>query len=100
MSNEPENSGAWFTSPIRAIIRDPLFQKQLDGLALSHGRLEEVMAGLEYVLARYPEAFHPISGTKDCVALTYPYPNAPPIRILFTYTSTEVHLHAIEFSRE
>ena len=50
MSNEPENSGAWFTSPIRAIIRDPLFQKQLDGLALSHSRLEEVMAGLEYVL--------------------------------------------------
>ena len=100
MSNEPENSGAWFTSPNRKIIREPLFEQQLKGLALSHQRIEEVLAGIEDSIGKFPEFFHPIPGEPYCVALTYPYPNAPAVRILFTYTPTEVRLKAIEFSRE
>ena len=98
MSNEPENSGAWFTSPIRTIIREHLFQEQLEGLAISHRRIEEVMAGIEYGLAKYPEFFHPIPGGHDCMVITNAYPDAPALRILFTYTPTEVHLLAVEFS--
>ena len=100
MSNEPENSGAWFTSPIRTIVREHLFQEQLEGLAISHKRIEQVLAGIEDSIGKYPEFFHPIPGEPYCVALTYPYPNAPAVRILFTYTPTEVRLKAIEFSRE
>ncbi len=48
MSNEPENSEDWFTSPIRTIVREHLFQQQLEGLALDHPRIEEVRAGIEY----------------------------------------------------
>src|SRR5438876_10499519 len=54
MSNEPENSGAWFTSPNRKIIREPLFERQLKGLALSHQRIEEVLAGIEDSIGKFP----------------------------------------------
>jgi hypothetical protein len=100
MSNEQENSGAWFTSPMRVIVREPLYEKQLRGLAMVHKRIGEVLAGLEPGLAAYPEFFHPIPGEEYCVALTHPYPTAPALRILFTYTATEMRLHAIEFSKE
>jgi len=98
MSNEPENSEEWFTSPIRTIIREPLFQQQLEQLALDHRRIEEVLAGIEYGLGKHPEMFAKIPGTRDCMVKTYFYPDAPAIRILFTYTAVEVHLEAIEFA--
>jgi hypothetical protein len=98
MSNEPENSGEWFTSPIRTIIRSDLFQRQLEGLALEHRRIEEVLAGIEYGLARHPEMFAKIPGSHDCMVKTYFYPDAPAIRILFTYNAVEVHLESIEFT--
>jgi len=98
MSNEPENSEDWFTSPIRTIIREHLFQQQLEGLALEHRRIEEVLAGIEYGIAKHPEMFEKIPGTRDCMVTTYCYPDAPAIRILFTYNAVEVHLEAIEFA--
>ena len=98
MSNEPENSDDWFTSPIRTIVRGHLFQRQLEGLALDHRRIEEVLAGIEYGLAKHPEVFETIPGTPDCMVTTYVYPDAPSIRILFRYTATTVHLEAVEFA--
>ena len=98
MSNEPENSEDWFTSPIRTVIMDHLFQQQLDGLGINHRRIDQVMSGIEYGLAKHPEMFAKIPGTQDCMVTTYFYPNAPAIRILFTYTATEVHLLAAEFA--
>jgi hypothetical protein len=98
MSKEPENSEDWFTSPIRKVIREPLFLQQLDGLALSHRRINEVLSALEYSLARHPEMFI-VQGLLDCgMVKTSFYPNAPALRILFTFTTTEVHLFAVEFA--
>jgi hypothetical protein len=98
MSNEPENSEEWFTSPIRTIVREHLFDRQLEGLALDHPRIEEVLAGIEYGLAKHPDLFEKIPGGNDCMVTTYFYHDAPAIRILFTYTATEVHLEAVEFA--
>lgn len=98
MSNEPENSEDWFTSPIRTIVKECLFEEQLVGLAISHRRIEEVLSGIEYGLAKHPEMFEKIPDSQDSMVTTYFYPNAPAIRILFTYTPTEVHLVAIEFA--
>ena len=98
MSNEPENSEDWFTSPIRTIIREPLFQRQLDGLAINHLRIDQVLSGIEYGLAKHPDFFEKIPDSHDCMVTTYFYPDAPPLRILFTYTATEVHLVAVEFA--
>jgi hypothetical protein len=98
MSNEPENSEDWFTSPIRTIRRELLFQRQLEGLAIHHRRIEEVLSGIEYGLAKHPELFAKVPGSRDCVVTTYVYHDAPSLRILFTYTATEVHLTAIEFA--
>jgi hypothetical protein len=98
MSNEAENSEDWFTSPLRTIIREPLFQKQLEGLALNHRRIEEVLTGIEYGLAKHPEMFEKIPGSRGCMVKTNFYPDAPAIRILFTYNAVEVHLEAIEFA--
>jgi hypothetical protein len=98
MSNGEENSEDWFTSPIRTIIREHLFQRQLEGLALEHRRIEEVLAGIEYGLAKHPEMFEKIPDTRDSIVTTYFYPDAPAIRILFSYNAVEVHLEAIEFA--
>lgn len=100
MSNEPENSEDWFTSPLRTVIREPVFQQQLDGLAISHKRIEEVLSGIEYGLAKHPEKFEKVAGTQFSMAKTNFYRGAPSIRILFKYNATEVHLIAIEFAED
>jgi hypothetical protein len=98
MSNEPENSEDWFTSPIRTVIRERLFDEQLNGLAINHRRIDHVLSGIEYGLANHPELFPKVPSSGDSMVKTYFYPNAPAVRILFTYTATEVHLVAVEFA--
>jgi len=44
--------------------------------------------------------FPTIPGTSLSVAKTAVYPNAPALRIFFTYSDTEVHLLTIEFAEE
>lgn len=70
----------------------------MDGLAINHRRIDEVLSGIEYGLAKHPEMFEKIPGTGDSMVTTYFYRDAPAIRILFTYTATEVHLVAVEFA--
>jgi hypothetical protein len=70
----------------------------LEGLAIDHPRIEEVLAGIEYGLAKHPDLFEKVPESNDRMVTTYFYPNAPAIRILFTYTATEVHLEAVEFA--
>jgi len=98
MSNEPENSEDWFTSPLRTIIKEPRFEQQLRGLALTHKRIEEVAAGFEYSLAKHPELFEKVPDSPYSVVRTNVYTKAPQLRIFFTYTATEVRLVAVEFA--
>jgi hypothetical protein len=100
MSYEPENSGDWFTSPIRTIIKEPLFEQQLSGLAVSYRRIEAVLRGIKHSLEKAPEQFEKVPDTPYCVVKTNVYRGAPAIRIFFTYTRTEVHLEAVEFAED
>ena|SRR5216683_4058673 len=100
MSKEPENSEDWFTSPVRLIIKEQLFDQQLSALAISHRRIEAVLAGIRHSLQKAPEQYEKAPGTEYSVAKTNVYRNAPGIRIFFTYTATEVHLESIEFAED
>jgi hypothetical protein len=59
---------------------------------VSHKRLDGVLAGLYFSLARHPEAFPKIPDTSLSMARTAVYPDAPALRIFFTYSDTEVDL--------
>src|ERR1700730_10873775 len=96
MPNGEENSEDWFTSPIRTIVREPLFQRQLEEMGINHRRIDHVMSGIEYGLAKHPEMFEKIPGGRDCMITTNFYPNAPAIRLLSPYSPPELHLESIE----
>ncbi len=69
----------------------------MDALAVDHKRLDELMLGLTFAIARSPEQFLRITGTSVSIAKTDCYPNAPALRIFFTYNPYEVHLLWLEF---
>jgi hypothetical protein len=95
----PHNTG-WPPGQLRTVREEPKFREQLDALATDHRRLDDVLAALYFALARRPEMFPAISGTSLSLAKTEFYPDAPALRIFFTYTDTEVHLLAVEFAEE
>jgi len=49
------------------------------------------------MVAKHPEMFR-ITDSRDCMIKTYFYPDAPALRIVFTYTAVEVHLEAVKFT--
>lgn len=95
----PKNTG-WPFKKLRTVREEPKFREQFEAPAASNERLDDVLAALYFSLARQPEVFPTIPGTSLSVAKTSVYPNAPALRIFFTYTDTEVHLLIIEFSEE
>lgn len=95
----PKSTG-WPFKKLRTVREEPKFHEQLEGLAASHRRLEDVLGALYFSLARQPEAFPRIPGTGLSVAKTAVYPDAPALRIFFTYSDTEVHILAVEFAEE
>ena len=82
---------------MRTIREETKYREQLDALAIDHKRLDDLMLGLMFALARSPEQFHKIPGTSLSIAKTDVYPGAPALRIFFVYNPYEVHLLAVEF---
>lgn len=93
----PKNSG-WPFKKLRTVREEPKFTEQLQALAADHKRLDDVLSALYFELAREPEIFPTVPGTSLSVAKTAVYPDAPALRIFFTYTDTEVHLMHVEFA--
>lgn len=93
----PQNSG-WPFEKLRTVREEPKFSEQFQALAASHKRLDDVLYALYFALARKPENFPAVRGTTLSVAKTAVYPDAPALRIFFTYTDTEVHLMHVEFA--
>jgi hypothetical protein len=89
----------WLKLP-RIIREEPKFSEQVKALALDHKRLDEVLTGAYFALANGPENFPVVPGTSLSVLKTDVYPNAPALRIFFTYNIDEVHLITIEFTHE
>jgi hypothetical protein len=81
----------------RTIIQEPTFDAQIAILAISHKRLDEVLLGIHISLANHPDKCPKIPGTLLSAVKTRFYPEAPALRIFFTYDEDEVHLHHIEF---
>jgi len=84
----------------RTIRQEPKFNEQLAALGVSHKRLDEVMEGVSFALSRHPEQFPRVPGTQISIIKTPVYPNAPSLRIFFTYSEEEVHLLVVEFCEE
>jgi hypothetical protein len=85
---------------LRTIREEHKYREQLDALAISHKRLDEVMIGVSFTMARNPEEFTKVPGTNLSIARTDAYPDAPALRIFFTYNPYEVHLLFVEFAEE
>ena len=84
----------------RTIRQEPSFDEDLESLAISHQRLDEVILGASFFLARQPELCHKVPGTTLRVFKTAVYPNAPSIRIFFTVTDELVRLLHVEFCED
>jgi len=85
----------------RTIRQEPKFNEQLEALGISYRRLDEVLEGVCFALAREPERFSRIPGTQLSIIKTPVYPNAPSLRIFFTYNEEEeVHVPAVEFRED
>ncbi len=95
----PKSLG-WPFERLRTIREEPKFEEQCQALAIIHKRLDEVLSGLYFSLARHPETFPAIPGTSLSIAKTAVYPDAPAVRVFFTFSDTEVHLLTIEFTED
>ena len=84
----------------RTIRQEPKFNEQLETLGISHHRLDEVLEGVAFALSRHPEVFPRVPGTQLSMVKTPVYPEAPSLRIFFTYTDDEVHLLMVEFCED
>jgi hypothetical protein len=85
---------------LRTIRQEPKFDDQIKTLGISHSRLDEVLDGVCFALARHPESFENVKGTNLSILKTAVYPGAPSLRIFFTYDECEVHLLAVEFCED
>ena len=84
----------------RTIRQEPRFDEQIERLGISHKRLDAVLLAVGFGLCREPERFPKVPGTCLSVIKCAVYPEAPSVRIFFTYTEDEVHLIMIEFSED
>lgn len=80
----------------RDIVHEPSFEAQRAKAGLSHKRLDEAMTGIDSALAMFPEHYPKIPGTTFSLLKTKAFPNAPALRIFFTYNDNQVHLLWIE----
>jgi len=63
-------------------------------------RLDEILSGVTWVMARKPESFPKIPGLDLYVAKTDPSPDAPALYVWFTFDDTTVSLLLVEESPE
>jgi hypothetical protein len=95
----PKSTG-WPFKKLRTVREESKFREQIEAMAVGHERLDDVLAAPYFSLARQPEIYPTIPATSLSLAKTAVYPNAPALRIFFTYNDTEVHPLVIEFAEE
>lgn len=85
---------------LRTIRQEPKFDEQLRELGISCRRLDEILDGVCFGLARDPESFGVVPGTHLSILKTAVFPQAPSLRIFFTYTDNEVCLLWVELCED
>lgn len=88
----------WFTSKVRTVRLEPLFEQQIANLGIAPERLDEAIRGLDFSLARHPEIFPKAPGTPFSIAKLVVYGDTPDLRVFFTYNAVEVALVCVEFA--
>jgi hypothetical protein len=83
-------------SDFREIVEEDQFKEDKKKLKKhSPKRLDEVLDGVTWVLARRPESFSQIPGTDVYMAKTDPF-GIPALYIWFTFDEDHVYLESIE----
>lgn len=84
----------------RTIVESKLYAESKAGLPVTCERLDEILNGILWVLARKPDFFPRVPGTIIHRAKTEKFPNLPVFRIWFTYDADEVCLQLIECAEQ
>jgi hypothetical protein len=84
------------TFKARQIVEEEQFAQEKKNLRHSAARLDEILFGITWVMARRPDSFPQVPGLKLYVARTDSFPGAPPLHVWFTFDDTNVHLLSIE----
>ena len=81
----------------RTLIETPEFAAEKQMVEPDAKRLDEMLWIITWALSREPEHYPLVPGTKSLhMVMTDPFPDAPEIRIWYSYDDTRVFLHSIE----
>ncbi len=86
--------------PIRTVRQENKFDEQVTNLGITCERIDDVLSGVFFALARQPEAFSRVPGTELWIIKTSVHPGAPSLRIVYTFNEMEVHLLMVEFCED
>lgn len=86
---------------MRNIVEDSLFATQKRKLKHSARRLDSILDGITWALARKPEQFPRVPDTEKLyLAKTDPFPGAPRMYVWYTFDEKNVYLLSIEEAQE
>jgi len=80
----------------RTLREEKQFAEEKAKLKHSAKRLDEVLSGLSWTLARRPDSFPNVPGLKLYLAKTDPFPGTPALFVWFTFDEDMVYLLSIE----
>lgn len=82
----------------RTVVQSEQFIQERTAVGLQVPRLAEIVEGVIWALKRDPRRFPQVRGTRLHRVVTDPFPNAPSVRIWYTYNilHQEVELLSIE----
>ncbi len=82
----------------RTVVESPQFAEEKAAIELEVPRLDEILSGVTWALERDPRRFPQVRGTRLHRIMTDPFPNAPAIRVWYTYDiiHQQVELLSIE----
>lgn len=83
----------------RTLIESEQFKAEKSKINPDIKRLDDMLNSVTWALAQHPEHFEHIPGTQRLYRVnTDPFPDAPPVRIWYTFDDTAVELLSIELA--
>jgi hypothetical protein len=78
------------------IVEETLYRAQCNRIEPDARRLDEILEGLYWGLGQDPRQGFPIPNTRLWLLKTDAFPNAPRLRIWYSFDTVKVYLRAIE----
>lgn len=82
------------------LVESELYNAQRQTIEPNVKRFDEQMRGVTWALAKNPQIFQSVPGTRLNILKTDEFPGAPRLRIWFTFDETKVYLLSIELIEE